>query len=150
MPAWIGAGVDEYARRLPRHLGFQLVEITPAKGPDPQSIRCAEAQALCKSAGQARLVALDERGRGWTTEDLASQFKGWLDDGRDVAFLIGGAEGLDESLRRQASAVWSLGPLTLPHQLVRVVLAEQLYRAWTILQGHPYHRPTVRPGREGG
>ena len=140
MPAWIRQGVDEYGRRLPRHLGFEVVEVPSSRGQQPAEIRRAEAQNLLKTAGRDNLVALDERGRAWTTEQLSSELEGWLAAGQNISFLIGGAEGLDESLRRRASKVWCLGPLTLPHQFVRVIVAEQIYRAWSILQGHPYHR----------
>ena len=88
----------------------------------------------------AQLVALDERGTAWSTAQLARELAGWLGEGRDLALLIGGPEGLDEACRARADRLWSLSPLTFPHPLVRVILAEQLYRAWSLLGGHPYHR----------
>ena len=86
------------------------------------------------------MVALDERGRGWTTRELADHLSRWRDDARDVAFVIGSADGLAESLKRSATAVVALSAMTLPHGLVRVLLAEQLYRATSLMAGHPYHR----------
>jgi 23S rRNA (pseudouridine1915-N3)-methyltransferase len=86
------------------------------------------------------VIALDGRGRAWSTEELADTLASWLADGRDLALLVGGPEGLAEACIERADGIWSLSPLTFPHPLVRVILAEQLYRAWSILQGHPYHR----------
>jgi len=86
------------------------------------------------------LIALDGGGRQWTTLELAEQMNTWMQQGRDISFLIGGPDGLDQSSLKRADARWSLGKLTLPHMLVRVILAEQLYRAWSITQNHPYHR----------
>ena len=87
-----------------------------------------------------RVIALDVEGRGWSTQQLAGQLERWMGDGRDVALLVGGPDGLAPGCLQAAEQRWSLSPLTLPHSLVRVVLAEQLYRAWTIITGHPYHR----------
>lgn len=88
----------------------------------------------------ARLVALDPKGEAWTTEGFASNLKDWLPEGRDTAFLVGGPDGLARAVLARAGKRWSLGPLTLPHMLVRLIVAEQLYRAWSILENHPYHR----------
>lgn len=144
MPAWVEAGYLEYARRMPAHLRLELCErpASPwaARG-DVERGRREEAQALRAVApAGARLVALDERGSAWTTRDLADQLGRWQGDGRDVVLLVGGPDGLDPALRAQAEQCWSLSALTLPHPLVRVVVAEQLYRAHTLLAGHPYHR----------
>lgn len=100
-----------------------------------------EQEQLLKRAGRTdRVIALDERGVEWTSVQLADQMRGWQQDAASVALLVGGPDGLTDACRQRADSVWSLSRLTLPHGLVRVVLAEQIYRAWTILQGHPYHR----------
>ncbi|MFY9343670.1 MAG: 23S rRNA (pseudouridine(1915)-N(3))-methyltransferase RlmH [Planctomycetota bacterium] len=143
-PAWVLAACDEYGRRLPREWGFQIVEIKPAPrtgGALTDRVHAAEAERLLAAAPKgARLVALDERGEPWTTAQLAQALARWQQEGRDVALLVGGADGLAPELRARASPCVSLSALTLPHGLVRVVVVEQLYRAATILQGHPYHR----------
>lgn len=143
MPGWVQAGFDEYARRLPPHLVPELTEVAPgqrtARGDDRRAI-VREGEAIRGRLRHEHLVVLDERGRAWSTRDLATRLADWQQGGRDVALVIGGPDGLDEDLRGRADDRWSLGPLTLPHPLVRVILAEQLYRAWTILTGHPYHR----------
>lgn len=143
MPRWVADGFTEFTRRLPPHLAPRLIEIPPGRGRrrgDASRARAEEAERLLTAAGAARLIALDEAGRGWRTTDLARRLEGWLMDGRDTAFLVGGPDGLDAGLRARAELCWSLSPLTFPHMLVRVIVAEQLYRAWTVLEGHPYHR----------
>ena len=142
-PAWVQAGFDEFAGRMPRHLPLGLRTVNPGqarRGGDLDRARAQEWAALRDAAGAARLVALDERGRSWSTQDLADYLDDAMQQGRDLAFVIGGADGLDPDGRRMAECCWSLSALTLPHMLVRVVVAEQLYRAWTLLAGHPYHR----------
>lgn len=144
MPAWVTAGFDEYARRLPPHLKLELIErpVSPwaSRGDVARAMR-EEAEALRSAIPkQADVVALDERGSAWTTDGLGERLAGWQQGGRDVALLIGGPDGLDPQLREEARSRWSLSKLTLPHPLVRVIVAEQLYRAWTLLAGHPYHR----------
>jgi len=144
MPDWVQAGYAEYAGRLPAECGLRLVEIPAVKrGKNADLVRIARQEGermLAVVPKGARVVALDERGRQWDTEGLAGQVSGWMQDGRDVALLVGGPEGLDPECRAQAEQLWSLSALTLPHPLVRVIVAEQLYRAWTVLRGHPYHR----------
>ncbi len=145
MRGWVYDGVDSYTRRMPRHIRVELEEI-PAGArtarSDPARAVTREAEALLRRArGADRMIALDQSGRQWTTEQLAEQMRNWLEHDPQVALLIGGADGLADICRQRADSVWSLSRLTLPHGLVRVVLAEQLYRAWTILEGHPYHRP---------
>ena len=144
MPAWITTGFDEYAKRLPAHLRLELIErpASPwaARGDVARAMR-EEAEALRAAVPKgARIIALDERGKPWTTVQLSASLTDWQHDGRDVALLVGGPDGLDAALRESADARWSLSPLTLPHPLVRVLVAEQLYRAWTLSTGHPYHR----------
>jgi 23S rRNA (pseudouridine1915-N3)-methyltransferase len=143
MPRWVAEGFQEYARRLPRECALRLREVDlpqRLRGLPPEQGRAAEGERLLAAvpAGAAR-VALDERGSPWSTAELARRLQGWLGGGRDVALLVGGADGLAPACREGAE-VWSLSPLTLPHMLVRVVVAEQIYRAWSILAGHPYHR----------
>lgn len=147
MPAWVSMGFEDYARRMPRDMSLQLVEIRPQPrgGADTPAqidrMLKLEAQRLRAAVPvSATCIALDERGRSASTEELARRLEGWRQAGSDVAFLIGGADGLDTELKRSAQLMLSLSAMTLPHQLVRVLLAEQLYRAASLLQGHPYHR----------
>lgn len=143
-PTWVLEGTAEYQRRLPREWDFQLVEVKPearTSGITKEKVQAAEAARLRKAVPKgARLVALDERGDGWSTQQFANWLRRWQQDGRSVALLVGGADGLDPELRDGAEQRLSLSPLTLPHGLVRVVLVEQLYRAASLLSGHPYHR----------
>jgi 23S rRNA (pseudouridine1915-N3)-methyltransferase len=143
-PAWVLEGCDEYQRRLPREWGFQLVEVKPearTSGSTKEKVQAAEALRLRSAAPKgARLIALDERGEGWSTQQFANWVRRWLLEGRDLAFLIGGADGLDPELRAAAEQRVSLSALTLPHGLVRVMMVEQLYRVASLLSGHPYHR----------
>ena len=144
MPAWVKAGYAEYSARLPRECSLRLVEISAGKRgkhADLNRIRQTEGERLLEAVpAGAKVVLLDERGRQWTTEDLAAELNVWLHGGRDIAILIGGPEGLAPVCHARAEQVWSLSKLTLPHPLVRVVVAEQLYRAWSIVSNHPYHR----------
>lgn len=144
MPGWVAAGVDTYRKRLPRHFQLEITEIAPGHRSASRAVEAAmrkESERLLKRAAHAdRVIALDERGHEWSSADLAEEMRAWQSKAADIALLIGGPDGLADTCRQQADAVWSLSRLTLPHGLVRVVLAEQLYRAWTILQGHPYHR----------
>jgi len=144
MPGWVREGYAEYARRLPHECRLSLKEIPPGKrGKNADVERAMQDEAARIEAALpkgARLVALDVRGKSWCTETLAEQLDGWMADGRDVALLVGGPDGLHPALLARAEQRWSLSALTFPHPLVRVVLAEQLYRAWTVLVNHPYHR----------
>jgi 23S rRNA (pseudouridine1915-N3)-methyltransferase len=144
MPDWITNGFDEYAKRMPPELRIELKEIKPEQrsaGRNAESVMAAEKQRIEAALPKnARVVALDERGRDWTTMQLANALPGWQQDGRDVAFVIGGADGLDPAVKARAELMLRISSLTLPHGMVRVLLAEQLYRAWSITQNHPYHR----------
>ena len=144
MPGWVNEAWNEYARRMPTGIGLSLREITLAKrgkNADTKRLTALESKALFDAMPKrARIVALDVRGQSWSTEKLAVKLEEWMSDGRDVGFMIGGPDGISADIMKKADTRWSLGPLTLPHPLVRVVLAEQLYRAWTITQNHPYHR----------
>ena len=144
MPEWVGAGYGEFAGRLPPESRLQLVEIAPGrrgKGADLARAIADEGERMLAALPKNCLViALEVDGKAWSTENLAAQFSAWLRDGRDVALLVGGPDGLAPACRARAESSWSLSPLTLPHMLVRIVVAEQLYRAWSLLHGHPYHR----------
>lgn len=143
-PAWVVDGCTEYERRLPREWGFQVVEVKPearTSGASKERVQAAEALRLRAALPKScRVIALDERGSGWSTAELAQRLGRWQQEGRDVAFVIGGADGLDPGFAAAAEQRVSLSAMTLPHGLVRVVVVEQLYRAATILQGHPYHK----------
>lgn len=144
MPDWVTAGYQEYARRMPSGLPLELVEIPLAhRGRNPDIPRLVQKESDAMLAAVApgdRVVALEVGGRAWSTEKLAAQLENWQMDGRDVCFLVGGPDGLGEPCRARADLLWSLSPLTLPHPLVRILVAEQLYRAWSITRNHPYHR----------
>ena len=146
MPAWINAGFTEYAQRMPRASRIELIEIKPATraGAGAKSVQqwlAMEAQRI-RAALPARAlkVVLDERGKLCTTADIARRIERWKQDGHDVAFVIGGADGTAHELQQESDLLLSLSPLTLPHGLCRILLAEQLYRAVSLLAGHPYHR----------
>lgn len=144
MPDWITAGFNEYARRMPREARIELLEIKPeprTTGKTIAQIMEAEAQRILAALPQSSLrIALDERGAQPTTRQLAAQMQDWMRAGRDVAFIIGGADGLHESVKRAAQQMMALSSLTLPHAMVRVLLAEQLYRVHSMMHNHPYHR----------
>lgn len=144
MPDWVNAGFDEFARRMPRDCPLQLIEVKAEPrntGKTVPAMMAAEAERL-KAAlpARCRKVILDERGSDLTTMALAERLKGWLNGGSDVALLIGGPDGLDPELKASADESLRLSSLTLPHALVRPLLAEALYRAWSVLNNHPYHR----------
>jgi len=143
-PVWADHAVADYLERLPAEL---KIEVKPVKS-EPRSNNAATARLLGAEAVRIRaaipsgstLVALDERGKDWTTLQFAEHLRRWRDEAQDVAFAIGGADGLDHTVKASSSFLLRLSSMTLPHALVRVVLAEQLYRAWSVLTGHPYHR----------
>ncbi len=144
MPDWVSRGYTEYAARLPHECRLELREAPMArrgKNADLARLKREEADRLRASVpAGAHVVALEVGGKPWSTGDLATRLSGWLGSGRDVALLVGGPDGLDPELSASATERWSLSPLTLPHPLVRVILAEQIYRAWTVKAGHPYPR----------
>jgi 23S rRNA (pseudouridine1915-N3)-methyltransferase len=143
MPAWVSAGWNDYARRMPREFALELVELKPEprdRGRPVPQILAAEALRIAAACKDTRVAALDERGKPWTTRLLAEALSNWRDEARDATFVIGSADGLADSVRRDAAAIVALSALTLPHGLVRVIVAEQLYRAVSLLAGHPYHR----------
>lgn len=144
VPDWITVGFSEYAKRMPREARIELLEIKPeprSTGKTTAQIMEAEAQRILAALPQSCLrIALDERGAQPTTRQLAAQMQGWMREGRDVAFVIGGADGLHDSVKQTAQQLLALSALTLPHAFVRLLLAEQLYRAHSLLHNHPYHR----------
>lgn len=144
MPQWVSDGYQEYARRLPRDCSLNLIEIAPAKRgktSQPQQWMQEESKRILSHIDASdHVVALDVVGKSWSTPELADNLATWQNQGSDVSLVIGGPDGLDPACLHRANQRWSLSALTLPHPLVRVLLAEQLYRAWTILQNHPYHR----------
>lgn len=144
MPGWVAEGFAEYRKRLSHELPLELTELKPGargKGRDDARAIQDEGEAMLAALPHdIHVIALDGRGKTWSSEDLAAQLERWRMSGRDVAFLIGGPDGHSAEVLARADQRWSLGPLTLPHMLVRLVLAEQLYRATTINAGHPYHR----------
>ena len=144
MPSWVREGVTQYTRRFPRELSVAWQEIPLARRDrdnNPELFRKLEGEKILKvvPAGNT-VIALEVTGRQWTTGQLAGELSKWQLSGNDVSLLIGGPDGLSQAVTKRANQQWSLSPLTLPHPLVRVLLAEQLYRAWTINSGHPYHR----------
>lgn len=144
MPAWVEQGYSEYAKRLPAECRLNLVEVAPGKrgkNPDIARLMRDEGERIRAAIPKGcRVIALEVTGKAWATEQLAKQLGDWLQQGSDLALLVGGPDGLDPACRQAADQLWSLSPLTLPHPLVRVLLAEQLYRAWSLLNHHPYHR----------
>ena len=142
-PDWVSAGCAEYVKRMPRELPLTVSEIKP----EPRGSKTREQLLAAEKGrigdalpGSCRLVVLDEKGDDLTTLQLAKRLEAWMQDGRDVALLIGGADGLDESFKRQADDKLRLSSLTLPHGMARLLLCEQLYRAVSVLKNHPYHR----------
>ena len=150
MPGWIEAGCEEYLKRLPREWNFELHAVRPAvrgkeSGGKATSQAAAAMQAEARTIEEAmspgmRRVILDERGTPSTSRDLVERIGRWQHDGRDVALVIGGADGLDPELKRSADETLALSAMTLPHGIARVLLLEQLYRAASVIKGHPYHR----------
>jgi 23S rRNA (pseudouridine1915-N3)-methyltransferase len=144
MPDWVRQGYEEYAKRLPDECRLQLIEI-PAlkrgKSADLARVTVEEGEKiLAKVPAGAHCVALDERGKSLDTPALSKRLAAWMRQGTDVALLVGGPDGLSAACKSAAAESWSLSPLTLPHPLVRIVAAEALYRAWSLLRNHPYHR----------
>ncbi|MBI1965718.1 MAG: 23S rRNA (pseudouridine(1915)-N(3))-methyltransferase RlmH [Betaproteobacteria bacterium] len=142
MPAWVEAGFGEYAGRMPRKGRIELIALKPASrtGGARRALEAEGERILAALPRGCMKVVLDERGALIETAELARRIARWRQDGRDAAFIIGGADGLAAAVKQAADFTWALSPLTLPHGLARVVLAEQLYRAHSILHNHPYHR----------
>jgi 23S rRNA (pseudouridine1915-N3)-methyltransferase len=144
MPAWVADGWSEYIKRMPRDARVELHEIPPGKrlkNSPPERAVMEEGQRMLDAIRPDwHVIALDGRGSIWSTTELAGRFEQWKTMGCDIALLIGGPDGLAETCRQRAQCCWSLSNLTFPHPMVRVILAEQLYRAWSLVQHHPYHR----------
>ncbi len=144
MPPWVSQGVEEYSKRMPRELGIEWKELPLAprgKGSNSRQLKEKEGELILRAIPASdRVIALDVRGKSLSTENLAKQLSSWQMSGENYSLLIGGPDGLSGACLERAERRWSLSELTLPHPLVRVVLAEQLYRAWTITVNHPYHR----------
>ena len=144
MPEWINTGYVEFSKRMPPELQINLIEITPStrnkSTPIENNIKEEGERIQSAIPTNSKLIVLDEKGKIFSSIDLSRKIEGWLPMGQDIALVIGGADGIDPEIKQKADEKWSLSSFTLPHALVRVVVAEQLYRAWSILQGHPYHR----------
>ena len=144
MPGWVEEGFSEYARRMPRECSLSLVEVEAEKrgrSSSPARWMESEGKRIISALPKGDMVvALDVKGVSWSTEKLSSSLGKWMQSGVGVSLLVGGPDGLSQDCLQRAQQQWSLSKLTLPHPLVRVVVAEQLYRAWTILNNHPYHR----------
>jgi 23S rRNA (pseudouridine1915-N3)-methyltransferase len=143
MPSWVEIACAEYTKRMPREATVEIIDIKPEKrasGNSTENIQLIEAKRIIETVGKDFCIALDERGQEVTTLQLAEKFKNWQARGRDVTFIIGGADGLHISVKQKADWLWALSKLTLPHAMVRVLLSEQLYRAHSVITNHPYHR----------
>jgi 23S rRNA (pseudouridine1915-N3)-methyltransferase len=144
MPEWINTGYAEFSKRMPPELQINLIEITPSvrnkSTPIEKNIKEEGERIQSAIPTDSKLIVLDEKGKDFSSIDLSKKMEDWLPQGQDISIIIGGADGIDDHIKKQADEKWSLSSFTLPHALVRVVIAEQLYRAWSILKGHPYHR----------
>jgi len=144
MEPWIGQGFERYNRRLPADTQIKLTEIPVPKRSNNANVKHLielEGKKMLAAAPKSCLnIALDVKGEPWSTEQLAKKFSRWMQQGDDVALYIGGPDGLSADCLKKAVSKWSLSPLTLPHSMVRVIVAEQIYRAWSMLNNHPYHR----------
>ena len=144
MPTWIETAVKEYIKRLPKNIPFNLIEITPAirsKNNNSENFKQQEQEKIETAlSSNSIIIALDEKGKSISSQNLANQLQTWIDEQQHISLIIGGADGLSEPLKKKANQTWSLSTMTLPHGLVRVMLVEQIYRAWSITQNHPYHR----------
>jgi len=143
MPSWVEIACAEYTKRMPRDAPIEIIDIKPEKratSNSTENIQLIEAKRILEAIGKNYYIALDERGQEVTTLQLADKFIDWQSSARDIALIIGGADGLHASIKQNADWLWGLSKLTLPHAMVRVLLVEQLYRAYTVITSHPYHR----------
>lgn len=144
MPDWVEAGFNEYAKRLPSDYSLKLIEVTALKRTKnvdvPRTLEKEEVKIKSAIPQGSYCIALDRIGKTIDTKTLSKQLQNWHDNNQTICFIIGGPEGLSPGMIQSADTIWSLSALTLPHPLVRIVLAEQLYRAWSIIVNHPYHR----------
>lgn len=144
MPKWVQEGYNEYAKRLPKACSLKLVELPMAQRGKTSSVSQLKAEEAKKIQAaipkNSFVIALDEHGQQPTTVQLSEKLDDWLSGGQDVALIVGGPDGLDQTILQQARWKWGLSKLTLPHPMVRILVAEQIYRAWSVLNNHPYHR----------
>lgn len=144
MPKWVVEGYDEYAKRLPKDFSLELLEIPMSprgKNTDIAKAIRKEGDLMLEAIPSSdKVIAMEVLGKEWSTDQLADQTEQWRMDGYNVSLLVGGPDGLDPRCTARADQVWSLSRLTLPHPMVRILLAEQIYRAWTLMNNHPYHR----------
>ncbi len=144
LPDWANAGTAEYLKRMPPACPVQLHEVPAVQRSKTMATERAKSEECVRIDAQipkgAWRIICDERGKSWSTAQLSAQMADWMQSGRDVAVVVGGADGMTDEFRQSADRLWRLSDLILPHPLVRVLLAEQLYRAWSLLNGHPYHR----------
>jgi 23S rRNA (pseudouridine1915-N3)-methyltransferase len=143
MPSWVDEACAEYIKRMPRELGVEILSIKPGKraaGKNALTVQEEESKKIIELSGKDYMIALDERGVQLSTLELADHMKKWLSQGQDVSIIIGGADGLHPNIKSSANSLIGLSKLTLPHAMVRVLLCEQLYRAWSVINHHPYHR----------
>ncbi len=144
MPEWVNTGFSEFSKRMPPELQINLIEITPSvrnkSTPIKKNLKEEGERIQSAIPPNSRLIILDEKGKNFSSIELSKKMEAWLPLGQDISLIIGGTDGLDDRIKQKADETWSLSSFTLPHALVRVVIAEQLYRGWSILQGHPYHR----------
>ncbi|VAW96941.1 23S rRNA (pseudouridine(1915)-N(3))-methyltransferase [hydrothermal vent metagenome] len=144
MPSWVAQGVDEYVRRMPKECQVKFVELPLGQRAKSKNIKQAmqqeEKSILAAIPSNTQVIALEITGRNWSTDVLANKMRDWMQSGKDVALLVGGPDGMTQACLDKAQEKWSLSNLTLPHPLVRIVLAEQLYRALMVIKNHPYHK----------
>jgi 23S rRNA (pseudouridine1915-N3)-methyltransferase len=144
MPAWVTTGYQEYAKRMPRECSLELIELAPAKRTKQSNLAKAiedEGKRILASLKNTDyVVALEVKGKQWSTAVLANKMSSWQGEHSNIIFIIGGPDGLSASCLKRANEQWCLSQLTFPHPLVRVILAEQLYRGWSLMNNHPYHR----------
>ena len=144
MPDWVNQAFNDYAKRIPKNCALRLHEVQAGHRGKNADVKRAIAQEEKRIfeliPSSSKVVALEVNGKAWSTKNLAKELEDWMGSGSNIALLVGGPDGLSDACRKKASQQWSLSPLTLPHGLVRVVVAEQIYRAWSITANHPYHR----------
>lgn len=144
MPKWVTEGYEEYAKRLPKDFALELVELPMSpRGKNTDIVKAIQKEGdamLAAIPAGDKVIALEVLGKAWSTENLADQTANWRMDGYNISLLVGGPDGLDPRCTARADQAWSLSKLTLPHPMVRILLAEQIYRAWTLMNNHPYHR----------
>ena len=144
MPEWVNSGFLEFSKRMPPELQINLIEITPSvrnkTTPIEKNIKEEGERIQSAIPSNSRLIVLDEKGKNFSSIALSKKMEEWFPQAQDIAIIIGGADGIDPTIKQHADEKWSLSSFTLPHALVRVVITEQLYRAWSILKRHPYHR----------